>query len=67
MRQKVPKVGVSDKFWQKVQKNSHAIPQFLKEVNLIGLVEKYCVAIAKFCLPALMGKPGNGGVKRQDF
>jgi hypothetical protein len=38
---------------EKEQKNSHAIPQFLKEVNLVGLVEKYCVAIAKFCLPTL--------------
>lgn len=25
------------------------------------------MAIAKLCLPALLGKPGNGGVERQDF
>jgi len=49
------------------QKNSHAIPQFLKELNLVGLVEKHCVAIAKFCLPALLGKPGNGGQDGRTF
>ena len=31
---------------------------FLKELNLVGLVEKHCVAIAKFCLPTLFDKPG---------
>lgn len=41
-----------------VQKNSHAIPQVLKELNLVGLVEKHCVAIAKLCLPARLNKPG---------
>jgi hypothetical protein len=46
---------------RKSKKNSHAIPQFLKELNLVGLVEKHCVAIVKFCLPALAVKPGNGG------
>jgi hypothetical protein len=52
---------------EKTQKNSHAIPQVLKELNLIGLVEKYCVAIAKILPAGFIGTSPGMVVKRQDF